>query len=261
MSGTPATLASRSLPATNKKVIDLLLTHDPWGGKILDLGSGEGYLSSLIVKELLDRGCVPLDKHLSACDLFPGEYGVEGIKCDFCDFNSSLPYEDHSFNAVCSVEVIEHLENIFHYAREISRVLKTGGVAVVTTPNILNINSRLRFLATGFPLLFDPLPLSSQNPQDVSGHINPNSFYYLTYAFARAGFGEIKVHTDRLKNSARILTLPLYGPIRLFEKIVFHKLRKKERQIYEENLGAIQQINSSRLLLGRTAIIEAVKKG
>jgi 2-polyprenyl-3-methyl-5-hydroxy-6-metoxy-1,4-benzoquinol methylase len=249
----------KSLPGTNKKVIDILSSHKPWHGKILDLGAGEGYFSSLLVNELSNNGYSSLNEHIYACDLFPEHYKLDTIKCDFCDFNASLPYGNNTFNAVCSIEVIEHLENIFHYSREVFRILKPDGVAVITTPNILNINSRLRFLATGFPLLYEPLPISSDAPRDLGGHINPISYYYLLYAMKKAGFREIETHTDRLKNSAKLLTAVSYLPIRILEKIIFRKFKKELKNIYKENLKIISNINSASLLLGRTVIIEAIK--
>ena len=41
----------KSLPVTNKKVIEILSFQKPWHGKILDLGTKEGYFSSLIANE------------------------------------------------------------------------------------------------------------------------------------------------------------------------------------------------------------------
>lgn len=249
----------KSLPVTNKKVIDILSSHKPWHGKILDLGAGEGYFSSLLVNEFSNNGYNSLSEHIFACDLFPEHYKLDTIKCDFCNFNESLPYGDNTFNAVCSIEVIEHLENIFHYSREVFRILKPDGVAVITTPNILNINSRLRYFATGFPLLFEPLPISTNAPRDLGGHINPISYYYLSYAMKRAGFREIKIHTDRLKNSARLLSAFSYLLIKIIEKMIFRKFKKDLKNIYDENLKIISNINSAPLLLGRTVIIEAIK--
>jgi SAM-dependent methyltransferase len=252
-------IASRSLPITNKKVIDILCLHNVWTGKILDLGAGGGYLSFLLAERLLNSGCNSLSEHLSACDLFPQDFKFEKIKCDPCDFNSLLPYSDNTFNAVCSIEVIEHIENIFHFCREIYRILKPEGVAIITTPNILNINSRLRTLAVSFPLLFGPLPLSASTPQSVGGHINPVSYYYLAYAMKKAGFREIRFHTDRLKNSAKFLTLLFYLPIKVFEKLILNGIKKEDRNAYKENYEFIKKLNSISMLLSRTIIIEAIK--
>lgn len=46
---------------------------------------------------------------------------------------SNLP--DESFDYVVSVEVLEHVEEDDLFVKEVSRVLKTGGVFLMTTPN------------------------------------------------------------------------------------------------------------------------------
>ena len=49
-------------------------------------------------------------------------------------------YKDKSFDVVTATEVIEHLENPRLFLRDINRVLKPGGLCVLSTPNILNLN-------------------------------------------------------------------------------------------------------------------------
>jgi 2-polyprenyl-3-methyl-5-hydroxy-6-metoxy-1,4-benzoquinol methylase len=55
---------------------------------------------------------------------------------------------------VTCIETVEDLENYREVVREIYRVLQPGGVAVFSTPNILNLRSRLRYLSSGFYNLF-----------------------------------------------------------------------------------------------------------
>ncbi len=43
---------------------------------------------------------------------------------------------DNSFDRVISFQVIEHIKDDLTFLREIARVLKPGGLALITTPNI-----------------------------------------------------------------------------------------------------------------------------
>lgn len=248
---------SRSHPLTSRKVVDILAQHDVWNGRILDLGCGEGYLSSLIGEAFVSRGVTDLRKHLSACDLFPAEFRYDRISCDRADLNHPFPYEDGLFDAVCSIEVIEHLENHFQFSRELYRILKPGGVAVVTTPNILNLNSRLKAFATGFPILCDPLPISTDTPKD--SHVHPVSYYYLGYILRKTGFREVRMHTDKTKRSAVALASLLYPVVKLLEIPLFRRMERKDGAVFSENRQLLAPINETPMLLGRTAIVEAVK--
>jgi len=49
-----------------------------------------------------------------------------------------LPYKDSCFDFVVCSEVLEHIEKPEEAVNEFYRVLKKGGVLVLTTPNILN---------------------------------------------------------------------------------------------------------------------------
>ena len=89
----------------------------------------------------------------------------------------SLPFADASFDLVTCTEVIEHLEHYRQTLREMHRVLKPAGRLVVTTPNILNLKSRIRFLIFGFYNLFGPLHTLESNLHDTGGHINPVSSF------------------------------------------------------------------------------------
>ena len=70
----------------------------------------------------------------------------ERIICSSGNLNDTLPYSDATFDAVVSLEVIEHLENPRHFVREIERILKVNGRCLITTPNQTSLASKLCLL-------------------------------------------------------------------------------------------------------------------
>jgi SAM-dependent methyltransferase len=244
--------------STNDTVLALVTSGDLRGRRVLDVGAGEGYFSQLLGEHLKAGGLQPAAV-LRACDLFPAMFRYPDVPCDAIDAAGRLPYDDARFDIVCAVEVVEHLQDQFHFARELYRVTRPGGRTLITTPNLLNVNSRLRYLTSGFWLLFDPLSLSSHDPVHTAGHIHPVTFYYLAYLFRRAGFRDVRLHVDRRKRSAAalaVLLAPLFwwGRWRLAAR-----LRRKQPAVYAENAALLAAQNSWALLTSRSVVLEATK--
>ena len=61
------------------------------------------------------------------------------------DLNDEGP-ANAEFDVVVAIEVIEHLENPWATMRRIFSLLKSGGIAIVTTPNSENIRGYLSLL-------------------------------------------------------------------------------------------------------------------
>lgn len=80
--------------------------------------------------------------------------GKERIAFHEVDFNMErLPYADGFFQGVAAWGIGEHLENPFHFVREVRRVLRPrDGIFIFSIPNVFHIVSRLMFLKKGmFP--------------------------------------------------------------------------------------------------------------
>jgi SAM-dependent methyltransferase len=74
--------------------------------------------------------------------------------CDICEYNSVLG--DNSYDCVLLIEVLEHTTDPFSAAREIYRILKPGGFALVTVPFNFAIHDSdyFRFTSEGLKRVF-----------------------------------------------------------------------------------------------------------
>jgi len=244
---------------TNRKVIDLVTAERLVGKRVLDIGAGNGYFSAILKEHLEHQGWNPREI-LEACDYSPDVYGVPDIRCKKVDLNRfPYPYEDDTFDCICAIEVVEHIENQFEFIRECRRILKPGGKLFVTTPNVLNINSRLRYLFYGFPVLFGPLPMSLGDRQSTCGHVHPVSLYYLVYMMITASFQSVTSHFDRFKQSARFWLLVLL-PLLVLGRLHYHLNEiRHDSHIIAENSSWLRTMNGFGIFLSRTIIIMGMK--
>lgn len=219
----------------------------------LDIGSGSGDLVRLLKKEINTKS--------SCCDYADNLIQLPGQPVDIVDLNKKkeLPYQDHLFDIVTATEVIEHLEDFRAILREMYRVLKPGGICILSTPNILNINSRLRNLWFGFPELMGPLPISNRKIESCAGHISPISIFYVMHALYESDFQQLNVTIDKYQRSGILKAIFLWLPIRLFGYMTWRQEVKKYQTIDGSNKKIVKCLNSLPILLGRTIIVSATK--
>jgi len=104
--------------------------------RALDLSAGDGLSSRL----LAERGW----------RVTSTEYHTRNPGWVAVNLNHDLPFQSGRFDLVMMLEVIEHLADIPHALGEIARVMRPGAVAIVTTPNRLNVSSRIHYLLSGY---------------------------------------------------------------------------------------------------------------
>ena len=173
--------------------------------------------------------------------------------------HDSLPYSNDRFMLVTCAETIEHLEHYRETIREIHRVLKPGGFVILSTPNVLNLRSRLHYLTCGFPNLFGPLAVGERDVHSPRGHINPVGLLYLVHALLEANFIDIRLNVDRYQRRSLFSFFLLYLPIYIAGRYNYRRELKKYRTITPQNDWAVRAINSRQVLLGRTLIVTARK--
>jgi len=103
-------------------------------GKIVcDLSAGRGYIAHLFE----DTGAT-----VKAYDLFPGQNKFATTQVQKIDLQQKFPIEDASIDLAICCETIEHLPNQYFLFQEVSRIIKPGGVFILTTPNSSSLRSR-----------------------------------------------------------------------------------------------------------------------
>src|SRR5262249_34519330 len=128
-----------------------------------------------------------------------------------------------------------------------------------STPNILNLRSRLRYLSCGFSNLFGPLAPDESDVYTTRGHINPMSWFSLSHALLNAGFGDLKVTVDKYQPRSLLAFPFLIFPVCATTWMVYRRDKNTYGTLDERNAWAVRAMNSPKMLLGRTLIVTAVK--
>lgn len=112
--------------------------------KIIDLGCGTGYYLFLLSNLSLEINLTGFDNDYKALDeakqlLFDKK--INFVKGDM----HKMPFKNSSFDKAVASEVLEHLTNDILALEEIFRILKPGGILVISVPSI------------NYPFLWDPI--------------------------------------------------------------------------------------------------------
>jgi SAM-dependent methyltransferase len=158
------------------------------------------------------------------------------------------------FGLVVSTETIEHLENPFHFIRELSRVTKPNGVIIITTPNVHSIRSRLKYLFCGLPTLFEYVA-----DDNMGQHISPVSIGQFLYAFSRSDLRLVGIYTTGPKVSLSVSVLLSF--LNLVTSFGLRKLRAKRKSYPDYYLNTLSHKQVEELNRDVSLIIVAKKSG
>ena len=214
--------------------------------------------SALFSRELADNGYEVTISNYVVQD-------VPGVDEHQVDLNDSIPLLESQFDVVLCREVIEHVESVPHTLREFSRILRPGGLLLLTFPNRLHIRSRWYHFLTGFYRGMKS-PINLDVPYGEA-HINLIGYPEMDYFLRNTGFEPEAVTASYYQGSDKLF-LVLRPLIRLATNYyLFHY--KKDAEEHEktkpENIAYNRKIRdillSTPLFVGKDVIIAARKLG
>lgn len=178
--------------------------HIPRGGRVADVGCGRSLFSDLDVR---------LPFTVVAGDLDYGSVRDRAKEVPYQKWGvfdaSQLPFEDASFDALFAGEVIEHVPDAQRALQEWWRVLRPGGIAIVTTPN----RDRLLARANGMEQPYSRDHLSELSYAELTGPLlrnvgfefveQSNIYLEVWLRYLRAGRGHIQDHLQCGGNARR----------------------------------------------------------
>jgi SAM-dependent methyltransferase len=102
--------------------------------RVLDVGCGTGYGSAMVASRAGE--VVGIDSSEEAVARARARHRLDNL--EFITMPATeLSFPDESFDAVYSIQVTEHIEDVELHLSEVVRVLRPGGRFVVATPNRL----------------------------------------------------------------------------------------------------------------------------
>jgi SAM-dependent methyltransferase len=99
----------------------------------LDAACGSGYGSSFLAERVRSVDGVDVDS--GAIEFAKATYQKSNLIYHCADLQATLPFADGTFDAISSFETLEHVSNQTKMISEFRRVLKPGGVLVISTPD------------------------------------------------------------------------------------------------------------------------------
>ena len=119
-------------PEWNEENLERILKfcRDKIQGRVLDVGCGDGFFTAQILQRFNLKNVYGLDISSKAVDL-------ARLKHPEINFQQSalnhIPEETNSIDSITMIEVIEHLVDIEGTLKELFRVMKPGGILLITT--------------------------------------------------------------------------------------------------------------------------------
>lgn len=101
--------------------------------RLADCGAGTGAFACE-----MSRVCrvTAVDDHRESLEILRRRDGIQEVLDGSC---TRLPMDDHTFDFVTALDVLEHIEDDAQAFRELLRVTKPGGIILITVPALMSL--------------------------------------------------------------------------------------------------------------------------
>jgi SAM-dependent methyltransferase len=208
--------------------LEQLAAVAPKGSVVLEVGAAPCHFTAGLAEAGYAVKAVDLDPRRIAD--FATRFGIEIAACDI--ESEPLPFADGSFPYVVCAETYEHLRrDPFFALSEINRVMTSGGLLLLSTPNLYSAQNIARFLAGRS--IADPLAeFGKLRTIGHMGHVREYSNREMRRILAAHGFdvigtryGHYYYPPTRRGRAARLVFALLPRRYRTFQSIVARKER------------------------------------
>ena len=201
------------------------------GKIVVDIPCGDGRASY----EFQKKGAT-----IKALDLFPDFLKLKNIKAEYADLSDIIPVENDSADYIVCQEGIEHIPNQVRVLQEFNRILKKGGILLLTTPNNSNLRARLSFflLESDYWKRIASTELDSiwfsrhETDKIYFGHLFLLGVNFLQSLATVSGFRVIDRRKTNIEKSSLVLAF-LYPIIVLVTFLSFFHYKKKNKNVDE----------------------------
>ena len=160
------------------------LAQVPAGGRILDAGAGELKYKPLCSHlEYVSQDFAQYDGQGDGLGLQMGKW--DQSKLDIISDITDIPEPDNSFDAVMCIEVIEHVPYPVQAIQELARLLRPGGVLILTAPFNSLTHYAPYFYYSGYSKYFYEYWLEKFGVEILDLAWNGNYFEYLAQELRR----------------------------------------------------------------------------
>jgi len=146
--------AARTFEKSREFKDSLALVNSKKGGKLLDIGAGNGIASFAFAQNEFSVFALEPDSSLiigSGAIRSLNDYLKNPINV-FEEFGESLPFENNFFDVVYCRQVLHHARDLTQFLKEIGRVLKKGGLVLTLRDHVISKPEDLQAFLNRHPL-------------------------------------------------------------------------------------------------------------